>query len=224
MILDFIQNLLLTIVWLIFGGYILFWGRRALWATLGVIGLVVAARLLAIFVAGADTGLALIELQAWGLVAIAVAVGVLGGLIGRYRPGLAVGVIGFAAGADIALWLYEIAAYLVTDVAQLPEQAVPWIALGLIVLGGLLGLWLVRSYRDEALILITMLVGIQMIQTALGLNSASSLTAIILLSLALAGVLVQYANHLRELKAKTPLTEPELSAETLAFFEDLEED
>jgi hypothetical protein len=224
MILDFIQNLLWTIIWLLFGGYILFFGRRALWATLGVIGLVVAARLLAIFVAGADTGLALIELQAWGLVAIAVAVGVLGGLIGRYKPDLAVGVIGFAAGADIALWLYEIAGYLVTDVAQLPEQVVTWIAVGLIVVGGLLGLWLVRSYREQALILITMLVGIQMIQNALSLNSASSLTAILLLSLALAGVLVQYADHLRELKASTRLTEPELAAESLAFFEDLEED
>jgi hypothetical protein len=191
---------------------------------LGVIGLVVAARLLAIFLAGADTGLALIELRAWGLVAIAVAVGVLGGLIGRYKPDLAVGVIGFAAGADIALWLYEIAGYLVTDVAQLPEQVVTWIAVGLIVVGGLLGLWLVRSYREQALILITMLIGIQMIQNALSLNSASSLTAIILLSLALAGVLVQYADHLRELKASTRLTEPELAAESLAFFEDLEED
>jgi hypothetical protein len=224
MLVEFIQNLLLTIIGLVLGGYILFFGRRALWATLGVIGLVVAANLLAIFVAGGESGLALIDLQAWGLIGIAVAVGLLGVLLGRFIPDLAVGVIGVAAGADIALWLYEIAAYLVTDIARLPEQYVTWVGVGLIIIGGLAGLWLVRNHRDQTLILVTMLIGTELIRNSVGLNTGSSLTAMILLSLALAGVLVQYADYLRAHKASQPLSELEPDPASVAYFQDLEMD
>jgi hypothetical protein len=64
-----------------------------------------------------------------------------------------------------------------------------------------LGLWLVKQSRDEALILITMVVGVELIQDALRLNKSSSWTAIVIVCLALAGVMVQYANYLRETKA-----------------------
>ncbi|NJN53743.1 MAG: hypothetical protein HC804_02665 [Anaerolineae bacterium] len=55
MILDFIFDLLWLILGLLLGGYILLFGRRAVWATLGVIGLAATANLLAVFVAGADS-------------------------------------------------------------------------------------------------------------------------------------------------------------------------
>jgi hypothetical protein len=131
-------------------------------------------------------------------------------------------VIGFAAGANVALWLYDIAAYVVTAVAQLPEDASLGIGLALIVVGGLLGLWLVREARDEALILITMVIGAEIIHDALGLSDTSSFTAVIMLGLALAGLLVQYAAYLRELKGSTPLTAPEPLTSSVAYFQDLE--
>lgn len=222
--LEFIQSVVLTFAGLIFGGYILFFGRRALWATLGIIGLSVTANMLATYMVGADAGIELLHMQSWGLVGVAVAAGGLGILIGRFRPALAVAMIGFAAGADITLWFYEISAYWVTDVARLPEVIALVIGLALILIGGGMGLVLTRKYPPEALILITMLIGVEIIQDALGLSPSSSWTAIIIISLALAGLLVQYANYLRELKVSSTIEEPEVAASSVAIFQDLDLD
>ncbi len=100
------------------------------------------------------------------------------------------------------------------------EQVAQLIGLGIVIIGGLLGLWLVRRVRDEAMILITMLVGVQLIQDALGLNPDSSWTAIIIITLGLAGILTQYAMYLRELQEGQ--TEPEPHASSIAYFQDLE--
>ena len=222
MIIDFVLNLMVTVVGVLLGAYILFFGRRELWLTLGIIGLATTANLLAVLVAGVDSGRELVELGAWILVGMSVAAGALGVVIGRYRTGLAVEVIGIIAGASIALWLYEITAYLVTDVANLPSQSVIWIGWSLALLGGLLGLWLVRSDRDESLILITVVVGAELIYDALGLSDTRSITAIIILGLALSGVLAQYAAHLRESKGATNFGVPEPQASSLAFFQNLD--
>ena len=196
---NLIYYLLGLVVGVVLGGYILLYGRRALWATLGIVGLAATANLLAVLVAGVDTGRDLIRLQAWNLLGIALAVGVLGVILGRVTPSLAALLIGFVAGANVALWLYDISAYLITGVAQLSDQVALWVGLVIIVLGGLAGLWFVRTYRDEALILITMVLGTQLIVLGLGLNTNSSWTAIIVLCLALLGVVRQYADYVLEL-------------------------
>ena len=71
----------------------------------------------------------------------------------------------------------------------------------LFVVGGLLGLYLTRRYRAEALILVSMAVGTEIVVLALGLDMSRSYTAVIALSLALVGVVMQYADYLREIKA-----------------------
>jgi hypothetical protein len=195
---EFLLYLLGLILGVVLGGYILLYGRRSLWATLGVVGLAATANLLAVLVAGVDTGRDLIYGQAWDLLGIALAVGVVGVVLGRFAPALAVLLIGFVAGADVALWLYDISAYLITAVAQLSEQIALWVGLGIILLGGLAGLWFVRKYRDEALILITMVLGTQLIILGLGISTRSSWTAIVALGLALFGVVRQYADYLSE--------------------------
>ena len=202
-----ILNFLLSLVGAILGGYILLFGRRALWASLGIIGLLATADLLAVLVAGLDSGWDLIEQQVWSLLGIALAAGVLGLILGWLKPAWAAALIGFAAGADVALWLFDILAYLVTDIAQLSEQVVLWIGLGLIVLGGLAGLWFVRTYRDEALILITIVLGTRLIILSLGLSTSSSWTAVAILSLALLGVIWQYADYLRQSRLNPPQAE-----------------
>ena len=105
---------------------------------------------------------------------------------------------------------------------QLPQQIAIWIGLLVLLVGGLLGLWLVHAARDEALILITTLVGVQLIQDAIHLSRTSSLAAIVMSTLALAGVLVQYAAYLRELESSH--TEPRPFASSIAYFQDLELD
>ena len=221
---EFISEIFGTALWLVSGIYILFIGRKAVWATLGVLGLATAAILLAVFVAGVETGKELIDTQEWGLVGIAVGVGVLGIIVGRFKPDLAALVIGFAAGAYVAVWLYDIAEYFIADVANLPESMVSWVVLVAIIIGGLLGLSLVRRSRDEALIFITMLLGVMLVQSAITLTHTSSWSAIVFISLALAGVLVQYAQYLREMKALSEHTEPEMSAYSVAYFQDLQLD
>lgn len=220
--LDFLLNLLGLLVGVVLGGYILLFGRRALWATSGIITLAATANLLAVLAAGVTSGWDLIELQAWSLLGIALAAGVAGMALGRTKPEAAVAVIGFVAGADLALWIYDISFYVITAVAQLSEQIAVWIGLVFILIGGLFGLWFIRHYRDEGLIIITMVLGTEMIFRASGLSESSSLTAVIILSLALVSVVVQYADYLRELKANTPLATLQPSPSSVAYLQNLE--
>ena len=219
---DFLIDSLSTVILVVLGGYILFAGSQQIWATAGVVGLTVTARLLSVLVAGFDTGRELIEYREWELLGLAVLVGVVGIVLGRLKPNLAALLIGFAAGADLALFLYDIAAYLIVDLARLSESLVVWVTLVVIILGGLFGLWLVRKSRDEALILITMLIGVQFILEVLGLDKSSSWTAIVILSLGLAGMLVQYSFYLREVKARTEELEPTAQASSMAYFQNLQ--
>ena len=210
------------IIGILFGGVILFDGRRKLWATLGIVSVTVSARVLAVFAAGLESGRDLIEFQQWNLAAIAIAIGLVGIVLGWLAPKLSVLIIGFAAGADVALWFYEISSYLIIEVAQMTELAAQVVGLGIIIIGGLLGLWLMRRNRDEALILITMLIGVQLMQDAAGLNLDSSWTAILIITLGLAGILAQYAVYLRE--QQQGQTELEPHASSIAYFQDLELD
>jgi hypothetical protein len=203
-------NVLWVFLAVFLGGYILLFGRRALWATLGIVGLVATANLLAVFVAGVDSGRDLVGLQDWALLGIVLAVAVLGVVVGRVTPPLAAMLIGFLAGADLALWLYDIAAYVI-GFTQLSAQITLWIGLIIIVIGGLCGLWFVREFQNEALILITVVLGTQIIGLGLGLSTSSSFTAVIALSLALFGLIRQYADYLRELKVSSPDAENVIS-------------
>jgi hypothetical protein len=221
---EIVLNIIWTIVSIGLGFYILLFGRKMLWATLGIMALVATARLLAIFVADVDFGWQLIELEAWNLVGIAFTAGALGVILGKLKPGIAVSFIGFIAGADIILWFYEISSHLIIEVARLSEQIALVIGLLLLFLGGVMGLLLIRKYRDDFLIILTMLVGVQLIQDGFRLDGQSSLTAIIFITLALVGVLVQYADYLREMEAKTPLIVSEEAASSLDFFQNLEID
>ena len=45
MIIDFVLNVMVTIVGVLLGAYILFFGRRELWLTLGIVGLAATANL-----------------------------------------------------------------------------------------------------------------------------------------------------------------------------------
>ena len=221
---DFLIDSLSTIILVVLGGYILFAGRRYLWATTGVVGLTVTARLLAILVAGFDTGLELIEYREWEMVGLALLVGLVGIVLGRLKPNLAALLIGVAAGADLALFLYAVAVYLIVDLARLSESLATGVTVAVIIVGGLFGLWLIRKSRDEALILITMLIGVQFIQETLGFDKNSSWTAIIILTLGLAGMLVQYSFYLREVKARTEELEPTAQASSMAYFQNLQLD
>jgi hypothetical protein len=203
--LDFLITLALTLTGLTIGGYILLAGRRALWATLAIVSMMATAELLAVLHLSLGSGWDLLRGQEWVMLLIAVGVGAIGYFIGRTKPDLSTTLIGFLAGANITLWFSSIVAYLTIDVMEVGTGTAVYFNLPIITIGGLLGAWLTRRYRDEILIIITVALGVRLIFLALGLNSDSSFTAIILLSLALFGVVIQYAQYLRQIKSSTPL-------------------
>jgi len=200
-LLTFFAELALTVLGVILGGYALLAGRRKLWASLGVIGFSVTSNMVAILLVSLNSGWELAGDGRWLLLLVAIGVGTIGIIIGRSRVDLAVTLVGFATGADVALLLYQISFYVFTAVAHLPENVALWLGVALIFVGGLLGVQLTRRYRDEALILITTIIGVEVIVRALKLSGTSSLTAVFVLSLCLVGVVVQYADYLRHIKA-----------------------
>ena len=215
-------NFVVSITLIVLGFYILFAGRHLLWATLGIISLSAATNLLAVLAGNGDVGRDLITNQQWGLLGIAVLVAAAGVALGKYKPDIAVLCIGFIAGADAFLWFHNVVTYFMTNVARQSERSAILTGFVLVLAGGILGLWLVHKMREEALILITMLVGTQLILDGFGFSPTSSWTAIVMITLALAGVLLQYAIYLREIKSDELTPQPQPSS--LAYFQDLELD
>jgi hypothetical protein len=222
--LGFLMGLLASFVGLVLGCYVLFLGRRALSVTLGIMALAVAANVLSELVAGGDRGSDLIGLQSWSLIVVALAIGAIGVALGRYNEDLAAKVIGFIAGGDIALWLFKVFAYLATQVAELPQDAAPWLGVALFIIGGVLGVLLIRWNREEALILLSVIVGVELINDSVGLDPTRGFTAIIILGLALAGILVQYGIYLREHMPEVVGASPDPVATGLAYFQELDLD
>ena len=166
---------------------------------------IASANLLAILVARLDSAWELVELGQWQLTFIALGIGLVGVLLGKYKPDIASLIVGFLAGADIALWFSDILVYLFDFIAGLPENISLWIGIGLLIIGGILGLYITRRYPRRAIIVISVLVGVQIINMALNLSPTSSLSAVILLSLTLLGVVVQYAEYARSTNKVAPL-------------------
>ena len=204
----FLLNIVLMITGLVIGGTVLLAGRRMPWISLAIIGLVAAGNLLAVLVAGLDSGWDLARQGEWLLLGAAVAVAALGWFLGRARPDTSAALIGIVAGVDMALWLREIVQFLSAEAGAATAETAVLFNLPTMLVGGLLGWWFIRRYRDEALIIITVIIGVEIIFLALRLSSSSGLTAVFLLSLALVGVVVQYADHLRGVKANTALEPP----------------
>jgi len=55
------------------------------------------------------------------------------------------------------------------------------------------------------MVLISVIIGVEIIYAALNLNPSSSITAVVLLSLALVGMVVQYAEYARQTQMNLPV-------------------
>lgn len=218
---EFFFELMLIVLGLGIGGYILLAGRRALWVTLGIVGLMAGAELVAVLALSLDSGWTLLREREWTILLIVLGFGVIGFFIGRHYPDLSVTLIGFLAWANIALWFNTIVHYVSTDVMELGTETAVFFNIPIFIIGGLIGAWLTRRYSDNLLIIITVILGVRLIGLALRLDNESSFTAVIILSLALIGIVVQYAQYLRELKAAEPLPPaPEPALPEIGWFYD----
>ena len=191
--LDFLVNFLLTLIFLGLGGVLLLAGRHYLWILLGAGGLLVTATLAA-EIQGYENAWSLIEEGEWIALLIALLIGVLGVYIGKNYERLSVDLIGFAVGLFIATWFDEI---LLVMNGQDASEFTWWLAL-LFIGAGILGVWITRQDPDQAVILISVIIGANTISDGLHLDETRSITAVISLGLTLTGVVVQYASYLRE--------------------------
>lgn len=203
--LNFLIAILLFIIGIVLGLYLMLLGRGKLVLTTAVICLSGTAGLLTLIKYNEGNGWILAESRDWLLLGIAIAAGVVGGILGARAKRIAVTVIGFFAGGYIGLWFYEIAYYVVVDIANWPEKTAFWVGVGILIAGGLLGVWLTRRSEAVAVIMVSVFIGVDLIVSVLNLDMSKSFTAVIALSLALLGLVVQYAQYLREIKADQTL-------------------
>jgi len=202
--LNFLLSILFLIVGLLLGFYLLLSGRRAMVLTTAILCLAATGSLLALIFLGDGSAWALTAEPNWLLLGITVAAGIIGGILGSRQEHIAAAIVGFAAGGYIGLWFYDIAFYLVVNIGHWPEQTVFWVGVAILIVGGVVGLYLTRRSEAISLIMITVFVGTDIIIKALGLSTEKSFTAVVTISLALFGLVVQYAQYLREIKADLP--------------------
>ncbi len=186
-------NFLLTVIFLGIGGILLLAGRKYLWVLLGGGSLLILATVLA-EVQGYPDAWSLVEERLWISLLLSLGAGAVGVYISQRFEKLAVDIIGFAVGVFVATWFDEI---LLVLNGQTEGEFTWWV--GLIFIGaGILGVWITRQDPDQALILISVIIGARTIESGLKLDGTKSITAVIILGLGLTGVVVQYATLLRE--------------------------
>jgi hypothetical protein len=200
--LDFLLSIILFIIGLALGFYLLLLGRRTMALTTAIICLTGTGRLLSLIFLNENGAWAIAESRDWLLIGMTVAAGIIGGILGARAERIAVNVVGFFAGGYMGLWFYDIAHQLVVNIAHWPEQTVFWVGVAILAVGGLLGLYFTRRSEAVTVILISAFVGTDLIGGVLNLDPAKSTTAVILISLALLGLVVQYAQYMRELKVE----------------------
>lgn len=159
----------MTAIAILTGLCLLTMGRRIFWLFVGLVGFITAFGLVQ------QVGLHPNEWVLWG---IALAGGVVGAVVAIFFQRLAVGLAGFAGGAIIGVFLLELFA--------ISLQQWQWLAaLG----GGIIGMVALFLLFDWALILISAILGANLIVLPLNGGPGETLLGIILLTTA--GVYIQ---------------------------------
>src|SRR5438046_10494731 len=161
-----------TIVGVIIGVVILFFGRKLFWLCVAAVGFAVGVEIAPLLVNESSSLLALL---------IALIFGVLGALLAFFLQKVAIAVLGFLAGGKLAT---AIAAAFFVQYAQYSTI--------IFVIGGIIGAMLLLFLFDWALIVVSSFIGAHMIQNAIVLPPSGS--TIVFLGLAIVGLVVQAAS------------------------------
>ena len=184
---------LLTVVFLGLGGILLLAGRKFMWILLGAAGFLITATLAA-EILGLPNSLSLVEEGKWISLLIAVGVGALGVYVSQNYEHLSIDIIGFAVGVYVATWFDEI---LLVLNGQDKDDFTWWVAL-IYIAAGIISIWVTRQDPEQALILISVIIGARTISEGLNMDQSKNITAVMTLGLGLTGVVAQYASYLRE--------------------------
>jgi len=159
-----------TFLMLVLGIVLLLFGRRAFWIFVAVAGFAAGFAFATQYMAGQPELVILL---------IAVVAGVIGAVLGLMLEWLAILIAGFLAGG-----------YLATSLAVslgLTLAAGNWV---IYIIGGIIGLILVAAFFDWAIIILSVLLGANIIVTSLSIP-ASALYWVIFLGLIVVGIVVQ---------------------------------
>ena len=164
-----------TIVGVLIGIVILFFGRKLFWLCVAAVGFAVGVQIAPLLVNEASSLLALV---------IALAFGVLGILLALFIQKIAIAVLGFLAGGKLAT---AIAAAFFVQYAQYSTV--------IFVIGGVIGAILLLAVFGWALIVVSSFIGAYLIQSAIVLPPTGS--TIVFIGLAILGSVVQAASFRR---------------------------
>jgi uncharacterized protein DUF4203 len=164
-----------TIVGVLIGIVILFFGRKLFWLCVAAVGFALGVEIAPHLVNEPSSVLALL---------VALALGVLGALLALFLQKIAIAVLGFLAGGKLAS---AIAAAFFVHYAQYSTI--------IFVVGGIIGAILLLAVFDWALIVVSSFIGAYLIQSAIVLPPTGS--TIVFIGLAILGIVVQAASFHR---------------------------
>jgi hypothetical protein len=164
-----------TIVGVIIGVVILFFGRKLFWLCVAAVGFAVGVEIAPLLVNEASSLLALVT---------ALVFGVLGALLALFIQKVAIAVLGFLAGGKLAT---AIAAAFFVQHAQYSTI--------IFVIGGIIGAILLLALFGWALIVVSSFIGAYLIESAIVLPPTGS--TLVFIGLAIVGIFVQAASFRR---------------------------
>jgi hypothetical protein len=164
-----------TIVGVLIGIAILFFGRKLFWLTVAAVGFAVGVEIAPLLVNESSSLLALL---------IALVLGILGALLALFLQKVAIAVLGFFAGGKLAT---AIAAAFFVHYAQ--HSTI------IFVIGGIIGAILLLAVFGWALIVVSSFIGAYLIQSAIVLPPTGS--TLVFIGLAIVGIFVQAASFRR---------------------------
>jgi len=164
-----------TIVGVLIGIVILFFGRKLFWLCVAAVGFALGVEIAPHLVNEPSSVLALL---------VALALGVLGALLALFLQKIAIAVLGFLAGGKLAS---AIAAAFFVHYTQYSTI--------IFVVGGIIGAILLLAVFDWALIVVSSFIGAYLIQSAIVLPPTGS--TIVFIGLAILGIVVQAASFRR---------------------------
>jgi hypothetical protein len=164
-----------TIIGVLIGIAILFFGRKLFWLTVAAVGFAVGVEIAPLLVNESSSLLALL---------IALVLGVLGALLALFLQKVAIAVLGFFAGGKLAT---AIAAAFFVHYAQYSTI--------IFVIGGIIGAILLLAVFGWALIVVSSFIGAYLIQSAIVLPPTGS--TLVFIGLAIVGIFVQAASFRR---------------------------
>src|SRR5437588_10050220 len=160
-----------TIIGVLIGVVILFFGRKLFWLCVAAVGFAVGVEIAPLLINEPSSLLALL---------IALVFGVLGALLALFLQKIAIAVLGFLAGGKLAS---AMAAAFFVHYAQYSTI--------IFIIGGIIGAILLLAVFDWALIVVSSFIGAYLIQSAIVLPPTGS--TLVFVGLAIVGIVVQAA-------------------------------